>query len=344
MKILNKVAMSVIAFSSMSLFAAQPNNQSQSMAPAQKAPAQSQVPNPSARWGVTDGCNLFITGEALVMKFGQDNAPFAYSENAVGNVKDYYANPDWKWGFRVAAGYNMQHDSWDGVATYMRFNFSTKMQANQPAGGQLFSYFDDTLPFFSDTFSEVNDTWNVDFNQVDIEQGRQFFVSKHLRLRPKFGLRSLWLENDQTVHAQTASQVWKLKARENFWGMGVLAGLDTVWSLQQGFSLYGNIGFSGLFGYFNPKQTVISDLPKYNMKTGHQEVTKANMDLALGVRYDKNFSDDRYHIGFNFGFEQHVYWNMTRSYFGKGNFSNLCGVSGRDFTMSGFSLGARFDF
>lgn len=328
---------------STSIFAMQKNS-TQTPSSTNKMPAQSQVPNPSARWGVTDGCNLFITGEALVMKFGQDNAPFAYSKTASGNVKNYYANPDWKWGFRVAAGYNMQHDAWDGVATYTRFNYSTHKTATEPTGGELFSFFDETLPWFSTLNSKVTDRWSVDFNQVDIEQGRQFFVSKHLRLRPKFGLRSLWLENDQTVRGYVADAVWKMKSRENFWGMGVLAGLDTVWSLRQGFSLYGNIGFSGLFGYFNPKQTISTDEPTIELGTGHQEVTKANMDLALGVRYDKNFCDDRYHIGFNFGFEQHIYWNMTRAYFGETNFANNTGVSGRDFTMSGFSLGARFDF
>jgi hypothetical protein len=339
---LKNTAFALIACST-SIFAAQ-QNANQAQPAAQKMPAQSQVPNPSARWGVTDGCNLFITGEALVMKFGQDNAPFAYTTNAVGNVKDYYANPDWKWGFRVAAGYNMQHDGWDGIATYMRFNFATNNSVHQPAGGTLYSFFDESLPWFDTTYDKVSDRWSVDFNQVDIEQGRQFFVSKHLRLRPKFGLRSLWLENDQNIHAHVGNEVWKMKSRENFWGMGVLAGLDTIWSLRQGFSLYGNVGFSALFGYFNPKQTLITDAPAVRFTTGHQEVTKANMDLALGVRYDKNFYDDRYHIGFNFGFEQHIYWNMTRAYFGEQNFSNFTGVSGRDFTMSGFTMGARFDF
>lgn len=323
-----------------------------------KMPVQSSIPNPSARWGVKDGANLFITAEALVCKLAQDTLPYAYSVDDAENITDYHMDFDYKWGFRVAAGYNMSHDKWDVVATYTRFNVSNYSKVEDTAGIELYSYnlTQSATPFVGNgpQLSYAKNTWDVDFNLLDVEQGRQFFVSKFLRIRPKFGLRNLWLENNQHVRAlvnDTVTQypvgLYEMKNNERFWGMGVLAGLDTVWGLAQGFSIYGNVGFSGLFGYFNPKQSITNlgnSNTQHSDKSGHQEVTKATMDLALGLRWDKNFYDDRYHIGFNFGFEQHVFFNMNRNFFGDFSYANYNGMSGRDFTMSGFALGARFDF
>lgn len=334
-----KSLFAVAALSSLSAFA--------DAAPAPKMPVQSVVPNPSARWGVTGGANLFITAEALVFKIATDTQPYAYTVDTAYNITDYHVETDYKWGFRVAAGYNMSHDKWDVLVTYSRFNVSNSSTTNDPAVGSLFSYFSSTA------MQSVHDRWEVDFNMFDIEQGRQFFVSKYLRLRPKFGLRNLFLDNNQKVSMTglSGSTAYQINNRDHFWGMGVLAGLDTVWMLAKGFSIYGNVGLAGLFGYNNPKQTVqTSNTASHYDKSGHLEQTKGNLDLALGLRWDKNFYDDRYHIGFNFGFEQHMFFNLGRNNFGdnqlggSGEYQAYAGRSGNDFTLSGFAFGARFDF
>jgi Legionella pneumophila major outer membrane protein precursor len=316
-----------------------------------KMPAQATVPNPSARWGVTDGANLFITAEALVFKIAQDQTPYAYTyNNGTYDTQTYGIKPKYEWGFRVAAGYNMSHDKWDIVATYSRFNFNESSNVTPGASESLHSYFDYYVVDGNDASYDLDSAkakWHVNFNMLDVELGRQFFVSKFLRIRPKFGLRNVWLNNDTTVKAvYETTENWELKDTENFWGMGVLAGIDTVWGLAKGFSIYGNFGLSGLFGYFDPDQKVAGGehSEQHYLEAQRQDMTKATLDLALGLRWDKNFYDDRYHIGFNFGFEQHVFFNMTRNYLGEPSFTNYVGLSGRDFTMSGFAFGARFDF
>lgn len=332
MKTMMTTLLSLVAISCVQADQAQP-----------KMPVQTTNPNPSARWGVKSGANLFITGEALAFKIAQDTLPYAYSQtpSSSGNITDYHMDFDYKWGFRVAAGYNICHDQWDVVGTYTRFDVSTTTQVSQPATGSLYSYINSAT-----TLSSAQDKWEVDFNLFDIEQGRQFFVSKFLRLRPKFGLRNLFLDNDQHLSfVDTSGNLTSIKNDEHFWGMGILAGLDTVWTLGQGFSLYGNVGLAGLFGYFSPSQTIKTGATtQHTTKSGHLENTKGNLDLALGLRWDKNFYDDRYHIAFNFGFEEHMFFNMNRNFFGDTNFENFTGLSGRDFTLSGFSVGARFDF
>ena len=311
-----------------------------------KMPVQTQVPNPSARWGVTAGANLFITAEALVFKIAQDTLPYAWSETASGNQwTDYHTDFDYKWGFRVAAGYNIPHDKWDVVGTYVRFNVNSTVTTQAPALGDLYTYSFNGVDAAQEV-SSVSNKWYINFNEFDIEQGRQFFVSKYLRLRPKFGLRNLFLDNNQTnTVVDTQSVTTTIKNNVHFWGMGVLAGLDTVWTLGQGVSIYGNVALAGLFGYFNPKiSSQVNEASTFYQTSGHLENTKGNLDLALGLRWDRNFYNDRYHVGFNFGFEEHVFFNMNQAVFADTPVTSFSGLSGRDFTLSGFAFGARFDF
>ena len=344
MKIMTKTICALVALSASAVYA-------QEMQQAPKASTPAMDPNPSARWGVKDGYNLFMTAEALVFKFSQDASPYAYKTQTNGNTHTYAAWGDYQWGFRVAGGYNIAHDKWDLVATYTRFSNSMSHTIKDTADSTLYTYAGGFYDQAVTALSSVTNKWKINYNVLDVEQGRQFFVSKFLRLRPKFGLRNLWLSNSQTIYATTGTSLetnYSTNSRQNFWGMGVLAGLDTVWTLGQNFSIYGNVGLAGLFGYVNPKMdvnTLSGTVDSNQYRTHHRSQTKANLDLAIGLRWDRNFSDDRFHIAFNAGFEQHVYFNMAQDYmFSNAKYQETSGSSGRDFTMSGFAFGGRFDY
>lgn len=333
----------IFALAAVSMSCAFADQMQQSNAP--KAPMPAMDPNPSARWGVKDGANLFMTAEALAFKFSQDAAPYAFQtlSTTPANVTTYAAWGDYQWGFRVAGGYNICHDKWDIVATYTRFSNTMTHTVNDNATSALTS-----IPENSSTgVLSMTNSWKINYNLLDVEQGRQFFVSKYLRLRPKFGLRNLWLWNKQQVTTNIAGILdGNLNARASFWGMGVLAGLDTVWTLGKDFSIYGNIAASGLFGSVNPKTDyqASSSTTTLTYRTHSRAQTKANLDLAIGVRWDKNFSDDRFHISFNAGFEQHIYFNMAQNFFTAASYQNDSGASGRDLALSGFAFGGRFDY
>jgi Legionella pneumophila major outer membrane protein precursor len=79
-------------------------------------------------------------------------------------------------------------------------------------------------------------------------------------------------------------------------------------------------------------------------RTHKRAQTKGNLDLALGLRWDRNFLSDRFHISFNAGFEQHIYFNMAQNFFTSSAYQTQSGASGRDFALSGFAFGGRFDY
>jgi Legionella pneumophila major outer membrane protein precursor len=186
-------------------------------------------PNPTGRFGTKNNTSVFMTAEALAFKFSQDAAPYAYSTAFSGSpdVITYSSWGDYQWGFRIAGGYNISHDKWDLVATYTRFENSMTHSKDDDLTSMLSSYYNNTYSSV-DPFSTVTNRWKISYNLLDVEQGRQFFVSKHLKIRPKFGLRNLWLSNSQKVTSEFTN-MYSTSARANFWSMGVMGGLDTIW-------------------------------------------------------------------------------------------------------------------
>jgi hypothetical protein len=67
-------------------------------------------------------------------------------------------------------------------------------------------------------------------------------------------------------------------------------------------------------------------------------------DFFIGLRYDVNFSEDRYHFGINVGYEQHIFLNLNPSINGYLNSSPFGFPFSSDFSLQGVSIGARFDF
>src|ERR1700722_20092866 len=86
--------------------------------------------NPPARPVVTDGVDIFITGEILVWRAREDNLDYAVqldqvpTLNGVNSGSGVHFKGKWRPGVRVGIGYNMPHDGWD--LNLIWTNFLTK--------------------------------------------------------------------------------------------------------------------------------------------------------------------------------------------------------------------------
>jgi len=54
-------------------------------------------------------------------------------------------------------------------------------------------------------YSKAHGRWKGYLNQLDLDLGREFFVSKYLTLRPHFGLRTTWLR--QHLHTDYSNGI-----------------------------------------------------------------------------------------------------------------------------------------
>jgi len=323
--------------------------------------------NPSTNPVVKGGFDFWLQGEALFLKAAEDNLNyavavqgdtdlFALGTTPHGHVKN--VTYDWSWGYRVGGGSNFQHDGWDLFIdwTAFRANGSDHHWTNPPASGNLLTWGDLAASVNVAVFAKGVTRLQVHF--LDMELGREFFVSKWLTLRPFVGGRAAWVERKMKVIYQALGiEIPMDKATihlvNRFNGGGLRLGLDSQWIVDWGFSFYGDLALSLLYGtqhlhnrYFQKGREFSPfdlDLARIN---NNSTTVRPMAELALGIRWDKFFCNSRYRLRLQAGWEQQVLFGFGKDM----NFTDLGLISGKffpnggDLSLSGVSCQARFDF
>ncbi len=316
-----------------------------------------------ARPEVVDGFNLFVEGDFIFWQAHVDNLPIAVKNRDLNINLDHSRgkNLDYRWdpGFRIALGYNIPHDAWDLSLAWLRLFseahnkfFASNGQAlwaSQAHPGDADGF--DAVINIGLAFSKVPAHWHAHLNQLDLDLGREFFVSKWLSLRPHFGIRSTWLHQKLKAAYKhpifVGDHAYEVKKGNHWWGIGPEAGLDTDWGLGKGFSLYGNIAASIEFGFHHLKardEDKTDEVVNVHFKDSFH-VSHPILDLQIGLTWDHMFAHDRFHLGFHAGWEQHIYFSQNQfPYFEDDISIGSYSTNNGDLTYQGISLGARFDF
>jgi hypothetical protein len=275
------------------------------------------------------------------------------SGNTSGSGRFKKPHFEWDWGFKLAAGYNTPHDGWDIFLQWTRFHpesmhsstsvptFGAATPASSitgvvyplllPASTGIQEGSNQGEPFGPGYAASMH--WKFRLDLLDLELGREFFVSKWLTLRPHAGLRSAWLHQrskvtysgliDESGTSVTNEQIPTIDVglKNNFWGMGPRAGLDAQWGLGCGWSLYSELAASLLLGHFNifeiqePAIDTTTGLGVTGSSETFQEkyrAMRAAFDLAMGLRYQQLFACDRFGLMVQLGWEQHLFINQNQ--------------------------------
>ena len=223
--------------------------------------------NPPARPQVKDGADLFVTLDLLVWQARETGLALGIMSQtpdtdviAGGKVSNFTF--EWNPGFRLGVGYNMGHDSWDLNLTWLRFNTTGHRKAHAHSNQVFYPRLQHPAdPVANDnTFSKVKGHWRMELNQLDLDLGREFYVSKWLTLRPHFGLRSDWIHQKLTAKYDhdaffIPAQDTHVKDKDHWWGIGLEGGLDTQWGLGGGWSIYANICAAIIYGFHHLSYT-----------------------------------------------------------------------------------------
>ncbi len=324
--------------------------------------------NPSGRSEVRQGTDLFLFGDLLywTARVNGLNTAVVQSDPTVTSFKrlnDAHITTlhgDWSWGFRVGCGYNIGHDKWDLKLTYLRFTDHGHKHISTGEGVAI--YPTPVMPF-APVFDENNQyasamtsSWHLNLNQLDLDLGREFFVSSYLTLRPHGGIRSNWIQqsmrNFYEVLNVFPSTDTSVKAKDHWWGLGLAGGVDTQWSLGGGWSLFGNLAAAILYGFHPVTDTHVdspTEDPSNTTLFAHVDntyrISQPILDLQAGLAWDHLFFKDRFHLGLQLGWEQHVYFSQNR-------FSTFTGLRQRgsftsnpgDLTLQGWTASMRMDF
>ncbi len=316
---------------------------------------------PNAGPRVAHGADVFITADFIYWKSVQEGTGYAAtgvaSEPAPGGLasgKIKSVGDDFAPGFKVGLGLNLNHDGWDILAQYTWLRPSNSnsiaMDSENGLGAEQF------YAGLEGNINKSTSSWDLNFNVIDLEVGRNFYLSQYLTMRPFMGLKGTWQEQEWKTKATTSGEftpqghkdpkyfgpVLTDKTMKN-WALGVRGGFNLGWYFTKCWSFYSNLAFSSLMtDYYEVKtKEVVVDgenkLDLSNINNDSHFAVKYVGEVELGLRWETWFYDDSYHFSVQAGWEHQAWINW-------GEFANGINSSTQDMSFHGLNLKFRFDF
>jgi hypothetical protein len=316
---------------------------------------------PAARPFTNDACccdsgEFFVTVAGFYWQATEDGLEYAIESkvttptdatatgSAANLVDASYQTPDFKWkpGFKVGIGYNTTHDGWDFNLLWTHYNGRAN-SSNDNESELNVTY----LPLWSAfapaaggdaagtiLWANQGDTsWRLALNLVDLELGREFWVSKMLTVRPHVGVRVALIrqryeiENIGGIYTELAVGKNETVLKTSYNGAGVRGGLDTLWNFgccdpcSGNWGIFGNIAWSLIYGKYDIDHDEYNQSP--DAATGFAKApvmstdnnfraVRGIMDLALGLQWQSLFNDSNYGILLQLAWEFHQFFNQNQ--------------------------------
>ncbi len=334
---------------------------------------------PNAGPRVTNGADVFITADFIYWTARQDGMQYAYtgadtvvSPSLVSTIPSkgntFYPPRKFDPGFKVGLGLNLGHDGWDVFLEYTWFHTNHN---NSATSGSLpsqrlipayetqyqMSHQHGHFDFELLSFDSMTAKWRLQFNNFDLELGRNYYISQYLTLRPHIGLKGNWYTQNYNVagfgpwygdtpfgfgYDYTDTESVTTDMKQKWWGVGIRAGVDASWYFDKNWSIFGEWALSGLWGRFDVTEqgAFVGSITTEEAQTstvlwsGNSfHSVKGVAEFELGLRFDYWFSDDDYHFGISAGWEIQYWMNQ-----------NQMTIPNGDLGFQGLDVKVRFDF
>lgn len=308
---------------------------------------------------IKGGADLFVTGEFLWWKGIQERLNYAITGVLVQpgttlstSGKVYKVHYPWNPGFRVGIGFYPGHDGWDLYARYTWYHSHSTDRASNRSGNMVSigSYIGGLTHIQINGITSARSDWDLHYNVVDLELGRNFFLSKFLKTRLFAGLRGTFNSQNWNTHYHSNEIIFgsngplpgiiQTKQDQDTWGVGIRMGGNLTWTFYKAWSLVSDASFTGIWvEYDNHRrdilsQTGVGSTTTVNIKSDPNS-TLFNIDLMLGFKGEWWFYDDTYHLSAQAGWENQLWLHYGNFIFINGN---------GDLSFSGLTAKLRFDF
>lgn len=279
------------------------------------------------------GFNIWAGG--IYQKASIGGTEFTYTDNDPasslpirGRLKEI--DFDWDWGFRVGAGYKFEHDNWDVNLWYTYFDSSGSKNVSSGLNGSVIPVRASSKittgcnNFGSFFLAEIaKSQFDANFHVLNLELGRDYFISGNLTLRPHFGLESVWIDLEQIIRysgGETADggldvNTVRVKDDNDFWGMGPRAGIDSKWFMGYGLNIFGNASAAALYGHVD-----VDHSERFSLCSADNNISiSANthrivptMQLQIGLGWDRYFNNDKQHVRLRIGYDSTYFWRANQ--------------------------------
>ncbi|HEX2579837.1 MAG TPA: Lpg1974 family pore-forming outer membrane protein [Rhabdochlamydiaceae bacterium] len=326
---------------------------------------------------------VYFFADALYWHADVTNSEWAFVNSTGATSPVSGANQElafkWNWGFRVGLGYSMDHDQWDTDLYYTWFvnnpaSGSTSQTAfTNPAGGSA-SSLNSALRATPSTVRSGTATTKLNFQVLDWELGRSFYVSNSISLRPHVGLKGAWIKltEGQTYTATAVPTSYSVSNSTKSWEVGPSAGINSNWFFGCGntmpsgrgevkdrpmWSIFGDVSGALMYGHFSNSHSETGTdaagaaFAGFNASGLNRNLMVPVLSGILGLAWDYCFDCDKMHFGIRAGYELQ-YWfrqnqrfsNFNDAGTGESVASPRYTRTTGDLALQGLTIDVRFDF
>lgn len=311
-----------------------------------------------------DCCNFSLSGSLLVWSAHEEGLDYVIKNSNgtafVTNGAIKRIDPSWDVGFRLDLGYQIPDCRMDLDLIWTRFHTKESDSATASPFGGLYSVWSVPGAGLS-AEQEAKANWTMHYDQLDLQMSGTFAPRSFLELSPLLSLTNIWVRQKFDINLNGGASTLNANAlvldddidmKNNFWGIGPKLGLDTLWILGCGFSIYGNFDTALLFGYFKLDQSENVELLGLNPEITYLTIngdkfwiSRALLHLDFGLRWDKFICNRSYRLTLQAGWEELFLFGQNQlmrfqTITAPGINLPVCG----DLTLQGFTLKALFAF
>ena len=297
----------------------------------------------------THGYDFSIWGSFLYWQGMQDFMELGYYPVGTGDSytktqEQIEMDFDWKPGFKVGIGASTDYDHWDFAAEYTWFH--AKNKKSHTVDSTVYFYVPRYNNLTSTGINKVSGSWKMNFDIVDAEMARSYYVGTKLSFRTFFGARAAWLNQKykEQLYILEVEAVpahwWYYTGKTRNWGVGPRVGIDVNWMFTEGFRFFGNAATSILYSRYriSEKEDNVVNLENefeilYQKSKFH--ALRPNLEILGGLGWGTYFGDGEYHFDLSAAYEFRFFWSQEAMRYD---------VIRGDLTLNGLTVTARFDF
>lgn len=319
--------------------------------------------NAPARIDPACGWKTWIEASFIYWQAKEDSLFLAQYSNIVSlsppprqiHQKNIDEDFDFHPGFKIEGGVSIRRDDWTLYLEYTRLKSTNKAGRDL---GDNFSFTTNYLQNFflqqlsnnssNSIFQSINSKWVLNFNLLDLELSRPYYVGQKVIFKPHFGLRSGWIDQryDLIGFAPFVSsqniQKAEINAKQDTWLMGAKAGLGSEWIFGCNYKILANISASLFYQKFsmNVNNYVSSNSVNDQIKL-NTEFSKIipNLECYLGIGYGKYFCNNQWHFDLCAGYDFQYFLHQNQFIF----VTSIPFLS-TDLMLQGLTIAARLDF
>ncbi|MEN9343610.1 MAG: hypothetical protein RLZZ453_397 [Chlamydiota bacterium] len=287
---------------------------------------------------VKTGADVFVTADFIYWKAESDGLDYAYTGGVPGGGFNSQVNASnghlksptftYEPGFKAGLGVLANHDGWDFYAEYTWLSVASADTesvllgdlTNPVQGTNSWGYLG-----ISPICTQASASWQLRFNALDFELGRNFWVSKRLTLRPHTGFKFSWLQQEYSILSSNLiisgdvttgalTQSFELKQ----FGIGIRSGLDTAYYLWNKWAIFSDFAITGMWNSFDTSRKDLYQVfpgdALYTNVNVHQKphTISSILEIDIGLRFETVFGKGGYKYMLQAGWETQVWFSQEK--------------------------------